>query len=57
MSDTEIAGLIMLTILAAIVIGGLAVDAWNSWQDRQRHKRLLHHLQRRHERRWWRMEG
>jgi len=52
MSEAEIAGLIMATILAAIIIGGLAVDAWISWHDRQRHKRLLRYLDNCNRDRW-----
>jgi len=52
MTETEIMGLIISTLLAAIIIAGLAVDAWMSWRDGQRHKRLLRHMDNRSRDKW-----
>jgi len=53
MTETEIAGLIMATILAAIFFVGMALDAWERWQSRQRYKRLLQHLDNAERDRWY----
>jgi len=58
MTETEIAGLIMATILAAIFLVGIAIDAWERWQSQQRWRRIQRYLDnRRDQRRWWETGG
>jgi hypothetical protein len=53
MTETEIAGLIVATILVAIFVVGMALDGWERWQSRRRHKRLLQYLDNANRDRWY----